>query len=248
MSAGQGCLGTGTAALAATDLRALGAARFERVRGAVAAFFAAHAALVPEACRAMARRFRAGGRLLSWGEGAAASDAWHAAVEFVHPVIVGKRALPALALGDDPLARLALLGRAGDIALAIEGAAPGAGAAGRLVALARQRGLLTLHLTAAGGERSPAEFHFAVADDDPTVVQEVHETLYHVLWELVHVFLEQGEGDARAVSGEGASFLYPFLGGAPADPGAVLAEEPASPPCRSAEDVLGAAAPAPGGR
>jgi D-sedoheptulose 7-phosphate isomerase len=35
-----------------------------------------------------------------------------------------------------------------------------------------------------------AEHGFAVASEDPWVVQEVHETAYHVLWELVHVFFE----------------------------------------------------------
>ena len=27
--------------------------------------------------------------------------------------------------------------------------------------------------------------------DDPRVVKEIHVTMYHLLWELVHVFLEQ---------------------------------------------------------
>ena len=47
----------------------------------------------------MAERFARGGRLLALGvSDQASSDARHVAVEFVHPVIVGKRALPALAL------------------------------------------------------------------------------------------------------------------------------------------------------
>ena len=41
-------------------------------------------------------RFQRGGRLLAFGRGAYATDAQHVSVEFVHPVIVGKRALPAL--------------------------------------------------------------------------------------------------------------------------------------------------------
>ena len=49
----------------------------------------------------MARRFHQGGRLLAFGNGALATDAQHVSVEFVHPVIVGKRALPALALTND---------------------------------------------------------------------------------------------------------------------------------------------------
>ena len=46
----------------------------------------------------MSERFLKGGRLLAFGRGPYATDAQHVSVEFVHPVIVGKRALPALDL------------------------------------------------------------------------------------------------------------------------------------------------------
>ena len=46
----------------------------------------------------MSERFLRGGRLLAFGRGPYATDARHVSVEFVHPVIVGKRALPALDL------------------------------------------------------------------------------------------------------------------------------------------------------
>ena len=46
----------------------------------------------------MSDRFLRGGRLLAFGQGPYATDAQHVSVEFVHPVIVGKRALPALDL------------------------------------------------------------------------------------------------------------------------------------------------------
>ncbi len=46
----------------------------------------------------MSERFLAGGRLLAFGRGPYATDAQHVSVEFVHPIIVGKRALPALDL------------------------------------------------------------------------------------------------------------------------------------------------------
>jgi D-sedoheptulose 7-phosphate isomerase len=37
--------------------------------------------------------------------------------------------------------------------------------------------------------------HVLVArTDDPRIVKEVHVTLYHLLWELVHVYLEQPGG------------------------------------------------------
>src|SRR5437588_7625768 len=84
-----------------SDLEALVAARFEQSASVPHAFFAAEAGRIAEACWAMARRFYQGGRLLAFGNGAWATDAQHVSVEFVHPVIVGKRALPALALTND---------------------------------------------------------------------------------------------------------------------------------------------------
>ena len=65
------------------------------------AFFEAEAPGLAKACPEMSRRFLAGGRLLAFGRGSAATDAEHVSVELVHPVIVGKRALPAMDMGPD---------------------------------------------------------------------------------------------------------------------------------------------------
>src|SRR5437899_8155775 len=83
------------------DLQAVVEARFAQSMSVPEAFFASEAGRIAEACWAMARRFHQGGRLLAFGNGAWATDAQHVSVEFVHPVIVGKRALPALALTND---------------------------------------------------------------------------------------------------------------------------------------------------
>ena len=56
---------------------------------------------IANAAHAMAVRFHQGGKLVVFGIGGAAADAQHVAVEFVHPVIVGKRALPAVSLTSD---------------------------------------------------------------------------------------------------------------------------------------------------
>src|SRR6202795_2988682 len=61
-------------------------------------FFSREVNRLAEACREMSDRFLRGGRLLAFGQGPYATDAQHVSVEFVHPVIVGKRALPALDL------------------------------------------------------------------------------------------------------------------------------------------------------
>lgn len=186
------------------EVRSLVAARFARSIAEPEAFFEAEADRIAHACWQMARRFHQGGRLIAFGNGAFASDAQHVAVEFVHPVIVGKRALPALALtndgtllphggdGVDFSRQLTLLGRPQDIALAFSLDGADANVVEALTT-AQQMGMLTLALT--GAERADLasarpDFCFAVASGDALVVQEVHETLYHILWELVHVFFE----------------------------------------------------------
>ena len=142
------------------------------------------------ACYDMAQAFNRGGVLVPVGAGPAATDAAHLAVEFMHPVIVGKRALPALAPTNDPTgaSTVAHLARAGDILVLLTHGAPSAEQT-ELLADAHRRGLLTIAITGADA-RGDADYAFAVPSSDPAIVQEVQETLYHELWELVHVFFE----------------------------------------------------------
>src|SRR5215218_4896608 len=166
-------------------------------------FFGAESPRLAEACHEMSRRFLAGGRLLAFGNGAASTDAQHVSVEFVHPVIVGKRALPALDLGPDFEIRLPMLLQPEDMVMGF--AFPEADEpVERAVQAARERGALTFSLTGEAGEYS-----FAPPDGDPFVIQEVFEVLYHVLWETVHVYFEHREQGHDVGN---SSFLYPFLG------------------------------------
>src|SRR5437763_6159788 len=75
-------------------------ALFERRKAPVLAL-AEDPRTVAEACHGMARRFPQGGKLVVFGNGGPSTDAQHVAVEFVHPVIVGKCALPAVSLTSD---------------------------------------------------------------------------------------------------------------------------------------------------
>lgn len=171
-----------------TELREIARARFRASAEVPTAFFEVHADAIAEACRDLARAFHRGHRLLVFGGGAQRSDAIHVSVEFVHPVIVGKRALPALALQDDIPGQLLALAEEGDVAL---GLATGDDLAVRAgLAAARERGLRTIALVGPSGSDWAADHLFAVPSGDPYVVQEVHETAYHVLWELVHLFLD----------------------------------------------------------
>lgn len=175
------------------ELRALAEEHFRRVREVSDAFFEARADDVSRTCLEMARRFHRGGRLLAFGAaGASESDAYHVSVEFVHPVLVGKRALPATVLSGEPASRVESLGRPEDVAVGIASDGGDDGVAAGLEA-ARRAGLLTIGLAGGEGGRvaeAAPDHLFVVPDDDPAVVQEVQETLYHVLWELVHVFFD----------------------------------------------------------
>jgi D-sedoheptulose 7-phosphate isomerase len=171
---------------------------------------ARQAGAVAEACHAMAVRFHRGGRLIVFGAGGASADAQHVAVEFVHPVIVGKRALPAISLTADIATvtgiaeadgvaaifahQLRYLAEPADIALGIcAGGDSGSVLAG--LATAREMGLLTIALAGGDGGRiaaaRTADHLLTVACADPCVIKEMQVTTYHVLWELVHVFFEQ---------------------------------------------------------
>jgi D-sedoheptulose 7-phosphate isomerase len=208
----------------------IGAERVEaRLRDrseANARFFHAEADRLARLCHKMAERFARDGRLVAFGASPAdRSDARHVAVEFVHPVIVGKRALPALGLAGEGGAiapQVQLEAEADDIAMAF-GGEPDILAA---LAAARARGCLTVAFTKDSG--AEWEFDLSAIDDD-LIRQEIAETLYHLLWELVHIFLDHRgllEGRAaRPVHDTGASsFLYPFLGQQEHDLGAILGD------------------------
>jgi D-sedoheptulose 7-phosphate isomerase len=179
-----------------------------------ARFFADEAERLASLCHLMAERFARGARLIACGHTPAArSDARHVAVEFVHPVIVGKRALPAIALsgeGGPPHEQLAALAGPEDIVM-VFGADVGDGQAARSAALARDRGCLTIAFGPAG-----AEYEFEPPSADRHVRQELVETLYHLLWELVHVFFEHrgllsGRSPRETHDAGASAFLYPFL-------------------------------------
>jgi D-sedoheptulose 7-phosphate isomerase len=165
--------------------------------------------LLTAAGRSVAERFRRAGKLIVFGNGGAGTDAQHVAVEFMHPVIVGKRALPAVSLAADVATLTGVAGSAGlpvafahqiqtvaeppDIALGISADGNCAGVLRGLEQAARQ-GLLTVALVGGDGGGIAAwsrSDHVLVArSTDPQVVKEVHVTAYHILWELVHVFLD----------------------------------------------------------
>ena len=140
---------------------------------------------------ALARRFSAGATM------SCASPNWpfhahHVAVEFVHPVIVGKRALPAVTVppAADMVATLRASVVPGDIVLVL------ADADDPRVADAMRRGpawgVETVWI-GAGPQRPPlgAADHVIWLDtDSPLEASEQFVRIYHLLWELTHVCFE----------------------------------------------------------
>ncbi|MGA2598255.1 MAG: SIS domain-containing protein, partial [Bryobacteraceae bacterium] len=182
-------------------------------------FFRHESMRLAAACRDMSDRFLQGGRLLAFGRGAYATDAQHVSVEFVHPVIVGKRALPALDLSLIFSPALEVLLRPEDIVM---GFGPPEGDAEVEAALQRAttRGAMTFALPGSTGS-----YFFHSPNADPFLHQEMIEILYHTLWETVHVFFE------RRVLGHDvgdAGFLYPYLGQEKQETTGVLDEVAAS--------------------
>jgi D-sedoheptulose 7-phosphate isomerase len=202
---------------------------------------------------AMARRFAPGATLWcvapSWEP-----HAHHMAVEFVHPVIMGKRALPAFALtGSDLIGRTGVAVRTGDILIAVAGGqdadvaelmrrAPGWGAASAWIG---------------SGPRPPAGAadHLLWIDDPDPMAPATGRfvLLYHLLWELTHVCFEHpglltepaevitagaaGPRPAVKREPEATAFLYPFIEADERDAGPLLAELATSARAKTAESA-----------
>jgi D-sedoheptulose 7-phosphate isomerase len=166
-------------------------------------FFAREANRLAETCREMSDRFLRGGRLLAFGRGPFATDAQHVSVEFVHPVIVGKRALPALDLSILFRPWLETILTSDDMVMGF-GPPEGDPEVRAALEFAHSRNAMTFALPGLEGS-------YAVGPhtSDSFMHQELIEILYHTLWETVHVFFEHRELGHDVGQ---AGFLYPFLG------------------------------------
>lgn len=173
-------------------------------------FFSRYATEIGELSQKMAERFQRGRRLWVMGNGGSACDAQHVAVEFIHPIIEKRRALPALDLvsqipvvtaisNDKDFARvfidqIELWGEKDDMALAIttSGHSPNLIYA---MEAARTKGMLTIAFSGKDGGRMPevADYCFTVPSFSIHRIQESHVALLHILWDLTHVAL--GEED-----------------------------------------------------
>jgi D-sedoheptulose 7-phosphate isomerase len=173
-------------------------------------FFDQHADRIGELCATMAARFQDGGRLWVMGNGGSACDAQHVAVEFVHPIIEKRRALPALdlvsqvpvitAISNDKdyakifVDQLELWGKPGDMALALSTSGQSPNLIYALQA-ARRKSMLAVAFAGKDGGRivDAADYCFIVPSFSIHRIQECQVALLHIVWDLIHVAL--GEED-----------------------------------------------------
>lgn len=138
----------------------------------------------------LAKRFAAGATMWSiapsWEP-----HALHIAVEFVHPVIMGKRALPAVALtGPDLVDVVRISVRPGDIVVAVSGADNPS--VRSVMHRAPAWGATTIWIGSGARPAAGLADHVLWLDDpDPRVPATGGFVLfYHLLWELTHVCFE----------------------------------------------------------
>jgi len=175
------------------------------------AFFEENQQLILQASLTLARAFQQGQKLLVCGNGGSATDAQHVAVEFMHPITVGRRALPCICLTNDMamvtavandigfddifVRQIIALGQPGDVLLAISTSGNSPNLI-RAFETARRMQIVTLAFSGddggklAGSSERLVDFCFTVPTSSVHRIQETHVALYHILWDLVHEFLQ----------------------------------------------------------
>src|SRR6476660_7453309 len=187
----------------------------EKVRESVevkSKFFEANKETIIAASLHLARAFHRGHKLLVCGNGGSATDAQHVAVEFMHPITVGRKALPAICLANDMAMVTAVandvgfedvfarqiiaLGKEGDVLLGVSTS----GNSKNLVhafATARRLKITTIGFAGSdGGEMAElavaglVNYCLTVPTASIHRIQETHVALYHIMWDMVHTFLQ----------------------------------------------------------
>jgi D-sedoheptulose 7-phosphate isomerase len=187
----------------------------EKVRESMdvkARFFEDNKDTILAASLQMAKAFKRGCKMLVCGNGGSATDAQHIAVEFMHPITVGRKALPAICLSNDMAMvtavandvgfsdvfsrQLIALASPGDILLGISTSGNSENL-GHAFATARRMKLTTIGYAGGDGGRMAQlhtegllDFCMTVPTSSVHRIQESHVTLYHIMWDMVHTFLQ----------------------------------------------------------
>ena len=163
------------------------------------------------AARLIAERLGSGGRLVVQGSDRAAADARHVVVEYLHPVIVGKPALPAV------LATTAVT--SGNTQGPMSGDGQPHGHAGPKTTDGAKDVIIGI---AYDGSRLDGAVDVAISDhpvpgadvqidlpSNPNRAKHAAVVSYHILWEMTHTFLQQRAGSGG--TGSSLEALYPML-------------------------------------
>ncbi len=173
-------------------------------------FFSQYAEQIETMSKDMAARFAQGRKLLVMGNGGSLCDALHFSVEFTHPIIEKRRAFPVVPLMTDIATMTAvsndidfsrvfvnqvrLLGEPGDMVLAVSTSGKSPNLVYAIEAAREQRMLTIAWLGKDGGRLAElADYSFIVPSYSIHRIQEVHATLVHIAWDLIHIAL--GEDD-----------------------------------------------------
>jgi D-sedoheptulose 7-phosphate isomerase len=165
-------------------------------------FFQHHADLVAQAADLIIESLRAGGKVMTFGNGGSAADAQHIAAELVNRLTDERPPIPAISLTTDTSIltsiandysfdelfdrQIRALGRRGDVALAIStsGNSPNVLKA---VEAARDMGIQSIGLTGRDGGKlgGLVDVALIVESDSTQRIQETHITIGHILCELI---------------------------------------------------------------
>ncbi len=157
------------------------------------------------ASRTIADAFKAGRKVLLFGNGGSAADAQHIAAEFMNRFLIERPPLPAIALTTDTSIltsvsndyafdeifskQVKALGKKGDVAVGIttSGSSPNVLKALRV---AKKLGMTTIALTGEGGKAaSLADISLCVPSRSTPRIQEAHITVGHMICELTDALL-----------------------------------------------------------
>lgn len=180
-------------------------------------YFEKYGSTIVAAARTIAKVYQSGGRLLTMGNGGSCSDAAHIAVEFIHPITVGRPSLEAIDLTANTttitavsndfgfenifVRQLQAMGREGDglIGLSTSGNSKNLLAA---FAQGKKMGMATIALAGGNGgkmAKSPdVDICLVVETSSIHRVQESHLATYHILWDLVHALLGEQQYSGTA--------------------------------------------------
>jgi len=165
---------------------------------------------ITAAATAIAEAFKAGRKLLLFGNGGSAADAQHIAAEFMNRFLIERPPLPAIALTTDTSVitsvandyafddifskQVKALGRKGDVAIGITTSGTSANVLKALRA-AKKLGMITIALTGDGGKAaSLADIALQVPSRSTPRIQEAHIAVGHILCDLTDTLLFKDVG------------------------------------------------------